>query len=123
MNCKNKCPLKASRHNDDYTLGYCNGMEQGYEKAREKQEQTAKWHLCKEELPNESGEYIVATTNGRVTIYGFTTDAYRLSIYDFDKYKGQNVLVVVRHLLTKLIIHGIGKLIKEKRILVRWKNE
>lgn len=29
MSCKNKCPLKASRHNDDYTLGYCDGIEQG----------------------------------------------------------------------------------------------
>ena len=28
-NCKKKCPLKASRFTDEYTLGYCDGIEQG----------------------------------------------------------------------------------------------
>lgn len=28
-NCKKKCLLKASRFTDEYTLGYCDGIEQG----------------------------------------------------------------------------------------------
>ena len=28
-NCKKKCPLKASSFTDEYTLGYCDGIEQG----------------------------------------------------------------------------------------------
>lgn len=28
-NCKKKCPLKASRFTDEYTLGYCDGIKQG----------------------------------------------------------------------------------------------
>lgn len=28
-NCKKKCPLKAYRFTDEYTLGYCDGIEQG----------------------------------------------------------------------------------------------
>lgn len=28
-NCKKKCPLKASRFTDEYTLGYYDGIEQG----------------------------------------------------------------------------------------------
>lgn len=28
-NCKKKCPLKASGFTDEYTLGYCDGIEQG----------------------------------------------------------------------------------------------
>lgn len=28
-NCKKKCPLKASRFTDEYTLGYCDGIERG----------------------------------------------------------------------------------------------
>lgn len=30
-NCKKKCPLKASRFTDEYTLGYCDGIERGRE--------------------------------------------------------------------------------------------
>ncbi len=30
-NCKKKCPLKASRFTDEYTLGYCDGIESGRE--------------------------------------------------------------------------------------------
>lgn len=28
-NCKKKCPLKASRFTDEYTLGYYDGIKQG----------------------------------------------------------------------------------------------
>ncbi len=28
-NCKKKCLLKASKFTDEYTLGYCDGIEQG----------------------------------------------------------------------------------------------
>ena len=28
-NCKKKCLLKVSRFTDEYTLGYCDGIEQG----------------------------------------------------------------------------------------------
>lgn len=36
MSCKNKCHLKASRHNDEYLLGYCDGMKQGRADERER---------------------------------------------------------------------------------------
>ena len=36
-NCKKKCPLKASRFTDEYTLGYCDGIEQGKKLGMNKQ--------------------------------------------------------------------------------------
>lgn len=36
-NCKKKCPLKASRFTDEYTLGYCDGIERGRELEMNKQ--------------------------------------------------------------------------------------
>lgn len=37
-NCKKKCPLKASRFTDEYTLGYCDGIEQGEKLGMNEQE-------------------------------------------------------------------------------------
>lgn len=36
-NCKKKCLLKASRFTDEYTLGYCDGIEQGRKLGMNKQ--------------------------------------------------------------------------------------
>ncbi len=36
-NCKKKCLLKASRFTDEYTLGYCDGIEQGKKLGMNKQ--------------------------------------------------------------------------------------
>ncbi len=37
-NCKKKCLLKASRFTDEYTLEYCDGIEQGKKLGMNKQE-------------------------------------------------------------------------------------
>lgn len=36
-NCKKKCLLKASRFTDEYTVGYCDGIEQGEKLGMNKQ--------------------------------------------------------------------------------------
>ena len=48
------------------------------------------WIACGERLPdNDKKQYIVQKTNGFIDILGFTKDAYKLSRYDFAKYKGK----------------------------------
>ena len=48
------------------------------------------WIPCRERLPEDDRkEYIVQKTNGSINILGFTKDAYKLSRYDFDEYKGK----------------------------------